>query len=98
MREFKGEVTARLPRAPTSKPGPRGEKTGERNKTVVPIVIAGNGVDVWRRRVGITQRSFVRRDEPAIVFLAAGSRIDFVATEDQNVAASGLRAELVAGF
>src|SRR5690349_18341502 len=98
MRELEREVTARLARAPTGEPRPRGEETRERDETVVPIVITGNRVDVWRRRLGIAQRSFVRRDESLIVFFAARGRIDFVAAEDQNVAAFRLRAESLARF
>ena len=91
VRELEDEVTAALPRPPAGEAAAAdvgAEEPRERGKPVVPIVVAGHGVDVrpLDRRI-VAEGGGVRRDEAALVFLAARTGVDLIAAEDEHVGA-----------
>lgn len=91
--QLQREVAAALPCRPAGEPAPadrRAEQPREGAEPVVPVVIARDREDVGSLRgTRVSERGFVRRDQPALVRLAARRGVHLVATEDEEVAANG---------
>ena len=91
VRQLDGEVAAALagpPAGETAAADVGAEQAGERRQPVVPVVVAGHGVDVRALvREVVAEGGGVGRDQPPLVLLAARRRVDLVAAEHQQVAA-----------
>ena len=61
------------------------KNTGEGSQTVIPIVIAGNGEQVWAFAFVILQRGSVGVFETVLIFIAGGGGIHFIAAHNQHL-------------
>jgi hypothetical protein len=89
VRQPHGKVAATLPRLKPAKAALAGKQVHKAAKTVVPVVIAGDGKQVGAGRAArrwLVARRRVRNHQALLVSVAIGAWVDLVAAQEQQSA------------